>query len=575
MTKIQRTFIWSKYTSLLFSGTVTMVLTAITGLVDTLVAGIILGEDAVAGICLVLPVWSIATFFAVCLSYGVPVLYDKHLGAFRKEQADRYFGVGLTVVLSVGLLLFFLAHFGGEAYLKIFEFGGRAYENAGEYLSWMKFAVMLLPLNELLDGMLFADGDEKLSLAANLVRGILKIVLSVILCRTMGIRGLNAATLISVAASLLISCLHFFRPGNTLRLNLAFSCRVFRDILKFGFVDGSTHLFISCFTIAMNIFVIRKFGPEMLVLVSAVTLLRESQFVFEGIGEAITPLVGVYLGEENYAGVRQVWKYAHWSLCFESLFFTAALLAAAPLIVDFLGIGDPAVARYTVHGLRIMSLTLVWTCRMFLDSSYFILIERVRLGIYDSFLRELFPAVPFAVLGAYAGGVPGMFIGLAVAQPVGYLFSILHVRRKYGRENYALFLAEMERRKEVHLFEFRVRPETIVEVRDRIGKMLSGHACPDSQVSRVMLIFEELFMTVYECNPGKKVLAECSVDIGDTIRLTTKDNGRIVDLMRSDRDVSSLRSYTLSSLLETFTTQRHHLLALSYNHNAFEIPREE
>ena len=42
-----------------------MVLTAIMGMLDTLIAGIILGEEAVAGICLVLPIDSLASFFAV------------------------------------------------------------------------------------------------------------------------------------------------------------------------------------------------------------------------------------------------------------------------------------------------------------------------------------------------------------------------------------------------------------------------------------------------------------------------------------------------------------------------------
>ncbi len=61
------------------------------------------------------------------------------------------------------------------------------------------------------------------------------------------------------------------------------------------------------------------------------------------------------------------------------------------------------------------------------------------------------------------------------------------------------------------------------------------------------------------------------VEIGNTIRMITKDNGRIIDLTDTDRNVSSLRSYTLSSLLEVRTTQRIHTVTLSYNRNALEI----
>lgn len=91
---------------MLGSGTVLMVLTAIMGILDTLIAGIILGEEAVAGICLVLPIYSLASFFAVGFSYGVPILYARKMGKFQKEEADRCFGVGLTVISVISILMF-------------------------------------------------------------------------------------------------------------------------------------------------------------------------------------------------------------------------------------------------------------------------------------------------------------------------------------------------------------------------------------------------------------------------------------------------------------------------------------
>ena len=86
-----------------------------------------------------------------------------------------------------------------------------------------------------------------------------------------------------------------------------------------------------------------------------------------------------------------------------------------------------------------------------------------------------------------------------------------------------------------------------------------------------MLLFEELFMLIYECSPGASALAECSVGIGDTVRLITKGDRRIIDLTDVDRDVSSPRAYTLSNLPEGHTANRAHMLTRSYNRNALEI----
>ena len=174
---------------MLFSGTVLMVLTALMGTADTVIAGIILGENAVAGVCLALPVYALASFFAVGFSYGVPILYSRQTGAFRKAEADRCFGVGLTVNSLIGILMFIAITIGGDAYLRLFIHGGPVYDSGSEYLRWMKYAVLILPLNELLDGMVFADGDERITLVANLTQGLLKLALSVVLCRAMGRRA--------------------------------------------------------------------------------------------------------------------------------------------------------------------------------------------------------------------------------------------------------------------------------------------------------------------------------------------------------------------------------------------------
>ena len=172
MAKHQKTFISSKYYALLFSGTILMVMGAIMGTADTLIAGIILGETAVAGICLALPLYSLASFFSVFFSYGVPILYAGKIGAFRKEEADRCFGVGFTVSSVIGMLMFAAILCGGDAFLQAYHPDSQLYASASAYLAWMKYAVLIMPLNDLLDGMLIADGDETISLVSTTDRHV-------------------------------------------------------------------------------------------------------------------------------------------------------------------------------------------------------------------------------------------------------------------------------------------------------------------------------------------------------------------------------------------------------------------
>ena len=165
-----------------------------------------------------------------------------------------------------------------------------------------------------------------------------------------------------------------------------------------------------------------------------------------------------------------------------------------------------------------------------------------------------------------------MYVGLMLAPALGYLLSVLYIKHKYGRENYPLLLKELEDQKKIKFYEFPISPDEIVKVRNQIGVALTENGCSARRINRAMVIFEEMFMLIHDCNPGKKVHAECAVEMGEVIRLTSKDDGRILDLTDTDRHVTSLRAYTISNMLETYTTRRVHSLALSYNHSVLEIP---
>ena len=91
----QKSFISSKYISMLMRGNVLMVLTVVMGVLDALIAGVMLGEESVDGICLALPVYSLAGFFSVCFSYGVPILYPKKTGPSTRARPTAASALGL------------------------------------------------------------------------------------------------------------------------------------------------------------------------------------------------------------------------------------------------------------------------------------------------------------------------------------------------------------------------------------------------------------------------------------------------------------------------------------------------
>jgi len=89
--KRQPTMMSKKYYSMLLGGTLTYMVISLLLMSDSVIAGAVIGPDAVAGVTLVTPLYSLAAFFGSVISLGVPILYATEMGKFNKERADHVF----------------------------------------------------------------------------------------------------------------------------------------------------------------------------------------------------------------------------------------------------------------------------------------------------------------------------------------------------------------------------------------------------------------------------------------------------------------------------------------------------
>ncbi len=567
----KNTFISSKYYSMLASGTLNALLVTAVLMADTFIAGLMLGERGVAGINLVMPIYSLSSFFVLMFSLGAPILYSHQLGSFQKEDADKTFGTGLFTTIIIGVILFLMLLLLGDAYLHFYDTTPEVCELAKAYLKWLKYVILLNPVYSLVAGMVFADGDEVISIISQLISGVGNILLSVFLCRILGIEGLGLASFVSLAVAFVTLFIHFAKKNNSLHLNLYYSREIIKKIVKYSIVDSSTYLFIAIFTFCCNRLVVHFFGSNMIFVASRIILVKELQILFDGIGEAITPLISLYLGEGTYGGVHEIWHHAKKTARIESILVTGLILIFAPFIVTVIGIKDPQYLPIATMELRVLSISLFFTCRLYLDSSYYIIVDKIPLGVLICALRDMVISLPFAMLGLWIGGINGMGIGLMIAQPIGYLIAVGYVRARYGKENYPLFIADKENSKGSLFYELSLNPEDIISVRDNIENDLRQAGYPKSVINKVSLLVEETLMLIFENNPKRIVLAECSVLMGEKLTLVIKDDGIIFDLTDSDMKLSSFRSYVISNVAETISSRKKHFLTLSYNRNVFEI----
>ncbi len=561
-----------KYFSMLAGGTLSCMVVTVLIILDTVIAGLYIGEKAVTAINLIYPLYSLASFFALFTALGIPITYSAAVGKFDHARAQKLFAFGVVITILTGIIMCILTIALSGVYMEFFGVEPEIDEYARNYLSWMPALFLLLPLQNLISAMVFTDGDESLSVLANVLEAAGNTVFSVLLLQKMGTAGIAAGSVIGIVISISVCLLHFLNKDHNLKLGLYFSKEYFMDLANYGVTDSGVWLFMAVSTGLMNKYVTAYFGMGLLVLVSVFNLMRELQLFFDGIGEAITPILGIYYSEKCYVGVKKIWDLATRTALIEGFVIGALCFALSGQVPGILGISSPIIADYAVMGIRIMSFGLPAASVIFLLTAYYIVIDRIVLSLVVSGLRYTILTLPLALLGGAFFGAEGMFAGIALAPYGALLVIFIYIRIRFGKDAFPLFLDEKEKKVLSFLFEFDLYPEDIARVRDEAENILADCGYERQSVLRAMLLFEEIFMLIYERNPQGNVCAECSIVIKDDImKLVGRDDGKEIDISDEDMRLESFRSYVLSRLISDRDTAAKHLIAMSYNRNMFEM----
>ena len=567
----KKTLMSEKYMSMLLGGTLTMMVVSALLMSDSVIAGAVVGSHAVAGITLVTPLYSLAAFFGSVFSLGVPIVYSTEMGKFNKKEADHAFGFGLLMALVVGVALFVLVSLFGDAYLRSSGPLAAVLEEARGYLFWMRFTILLLPMQMLIAAAVYSDGDETLSTVANGVQGLGNIVASILLSRHMGVRGIGLASFLFNVVALAILLLHFLKKSNSLRWNVFFSADMLKKVVRYSIIDSSSYLFLAALTAVLNAFVSACFGADYLIVVSVIALCREMQMVFDGIGEAITPLLSVYLGEGSLCGIASLYRLASKTAILEGLLVTLALLLLAPLFPGILGIAGPEMAACVIGEIRLVALGSVFVSLLYLLTSYYLVIERIGLGLMASALRDVVLSALLSVALGRMLGLTGMFLGLALAPAGAFVLLWLYITRRYGREAWPLFLSTLGSTPSF-LYDLSTKPEQIIDLQKKVETLLTEKGYAHRTIGRVKLLIEEVYMLIREKNGGKAVLSECSVLLKeDGIQIIIKDDGVLFDISEEDVTVTSLVSLMVSGYMEKLGQNKRHLTTISFNRSSFLI----
>jgi len=541
-------------------------------LMDDVIIGNLINEQAVGGVGLLAPLNSFMIFVAMLITNGAISSMICEIGQFHKNRANAYFTNGIIFSAAAGILLFVMLFAVKDAFLGYLDSNSVTYAYAEAYYENFVWVVLVYPMFAFIQQAVYTDGDELLYLLSYAVEIVGNAVISILLCEKMGIRGISLGTALSILISLAVLSLHFLRKQNSFHLNFRISRKKLYSIGTNGIAGSCPLLFTAIFSLCLNRYFTANFGEAQLPILAVATNMTETVNVFNGLGLAVTPLVAMYDGESNTKKLRHIIGYSCKRAAVGSVLLTVLSIIFSAGIAALFGITSPDLLDGASSAVRIISFTYFASSYLLLIFSYHTAVGPLPFAGFVASIRDLI--IPFAVtfMLAQVYGMCGLWIGISLSPILAAVITIVTVQIKYGKGVYP-FLLYKDDIPDVYSIDFSLTPENIINAVEYVEKLLTEYKISRSTISHVRLLVEDVLMLVVDRNPGKNLTAECTLRFSDDILLVLKDDGILFDITDSDMQVSSLRAFTVASIMEHHA-QRVNMTTLCCNRNAFRFPRE-
>ena len=563
-----------KFRSMLFTGTLTLAVLYIMLLCDTIIAGYFIGETGVAAINAVTPVTGIVTFLSTVVAIGSGILYSREIGAMNKRRADEIFGQGLILSIAIAAFSASALALGRELYFRANGVTGEIYELASAYYRWTPLNAILSVTVNYLTQMVYTDGDETCN---NISYGCQiggNIILSVLLARSLGMAGIILGTIIGNVLGLLAICWHFFKKSNTLHFVWHLSWRDLLDSVRFSIVDAAIYLCWAVMDYVMIGHISARYGETGQITLAVVVSVIEFSVVMDGVGMAVQPLMGTYLGEKNHVLIRRLMRAALTAALIEGLIANVLVFIFAKQFCALFGIAGGAALLPSVRAVRIVSLGMTFCSVFSLTTSYYMLVNHVGLSVAITVLKDglLYSTLP--LLASVLFGETGMWAAFAAVPALALALAFLFVRLRYGAARFPYLLENTDTK--ILVLDDTLTKESCVRLSQQVESAMREQGFSSRTANRAALFTEEIGLTILEKNAAEKkaILTEISLLFeGDSVLLIERDSGEIFDLTDPDQAISGLSSFILSGLMEAHK-EKAYLTTTGYNRNMMRFARE-
>ncbi|GMO47608.1 MAG: MATE family efflux transporter [Termitinemataceae bacterium] len=416
-----------------------MLLNALYNVVDRIFVGRGVGEIALGGISLVMPLMTLSMGFAMLFGIGAANMISMRLGQGKKDEAENALNHCFVLLIGIGIVLMSIGFLFLEPILGTLgaRSDGLALDYARRYLKIIMLGMPFFMVSFGLSHTSRAQGFPMVSLMGMVLGAVLNTILDPIFIFGFrwGVEGAALATIISQ----FVSAVFMFTFGSSkkavIRLQkTAFkpSLAIFSAIMVFGSAPSILQFAISAVQLVMNKS-IGWYGASSLgvangdeIALSAFnicgSIIMLTLMPVFGINQGAQPILGFNYGAKQFKRVRRSFLLAVMGATVICTLGTIIVqIFPSQIVRFFVPNGSPEILQFTPAIMRITFLIIPLTGFQIVSTNMFVVTGRPRISIFLALLRQVIILIPCIVI---FGRVWGLY-GIVAAQPVSDALALI------------------------------------------------------------------------------------------------------------------------------------------------------
>ena len=422
---------------------VMMVFTSIYGVVDGTFVSNFVGKTPFAAVNLVWPFLMILGAFGFMIGTGGSALVAKTLGENKKEDANRYFTMLITLVVILGVLLTIIGLIVLRPLSSALGASGQMLEDCVTYGRTLMIFNTAFMLQSVFQSLFITAEKPRLGLIMTVAAGLTNMVLDALFIAVFkwGLVGAALASGLSQCIGGILPLVYFLSSKNDTPLKFVKTKLEGRVLLK-ACANGASELMttVSSSLVSMlyNFQLMRLAGQNGIAAYGAVMYV-EFAFIAVFIGYSIgtAPIVSYHYGSENHNEVKNMLQKSFKIMSILGItMMVLAQILASPLAKVFVGY-DKQLFDMTVHGFRLFSFYFILAGINIYTSSFFTALNNGMISAIISFSRTLgFETLAVIILPIFLQ-LDGVWLAITVAEICAFVISISFLIAKREKYHYA------------------------------------------------------------------------------------------------------------------------------------------